>query len=320
MSSISGISSSMLSSLLTQGMQSRPDPAQKFKELDTDSNGGLDKTELSVMAKELSKMTGKTLNVDDMMTTYDANNDGLMSQDEVGTMMQQVLPPPNAGSGVSSQQAAQVYQANSGDDQISLLLKMLGQTADSSSVSTSGSDQLSTLLSMLGQTTDSSSTSNSSDPISTLLSMLKQTADTSSTDNSRPSPEEMFKKLDSDSSGGLNKSELDVWAKDFSKMTGQAIDTANAISTYDTNGDDELSQTEMDTMMKALREKSGGPPPPPPEMTAGTDSNTIDGIHSATETSRTTSRNEQVSLIRQLLEQYANNLSTNSNNSLTSYI
>jgi Ca2+-binding EF-hand superfamily protein len=313
MSSISGISSSMLSSILTQGMQSRPDPAQKFKELDTDSNGGLDKTELSVMAKELSKMTGKTLNVDDMMTTYDANNDGLMSQDEVGKMMQQILPPPNAGSGVSSDQAAQVYQANSGDDQISLLLKMLGQTADSSSTSTSGSDQLSTLLSMLGQTTDSSSTGNSSDPVSTLLSMLKQTADMSSTDNSRPSPEEMFKKLDSDGSGGLNKSELDVWAKDFSKMTGQTIDTANAISTYDTNGDGELSQTEMDTMMKALQEKSGGPPPPPPDMTAGTDSN-------ATETSQSSSRNEQVSLIRQLLEQYANNLSTNSNNSLTSYI
>ena len=66
MSSISGISSSSISVML-QNMQSKA--ADKFKELDTDSNGGLDKTELSAMAKELSKMTGKTLNIDDAMTT-----------------------------------------------------------------------------------------------------------------------------------------------------------------------------------------------------------------------------------------------------------
>ncbi len=215
MSSISGISNSLISSLFTQGARSRPDPAEKFKELDIDSNGGLDKTELSALAQDLSKMTGKTLNVDDMMTTYDTNNDGLMSQDEVGAMMQQVMPPPNAGAGVSSQQAAQAYQANSGDDQISLLMKILGQAADSSATSTSGSDQFSTLLSMLGQTTDSSSTSTSNDPLSILLNMLKQTADTSSTTDSRPGPAEMFKKLDSDGSGGLNTTELDVWQRTF---------------------------------------------------------------------------------------------------------
>jgi Ca2+-binding EF-hand superfamily protein len=290
MSTISGISSSMLSSILTQGMQSRPDPAQKFKELDTDGNGGLDKTELSAMAKELSKMTGKTLNVDDSITTYDADNDGLLSQDEVGAMMQQVLgPPPDAGSGVSSQQAAETYQANSGDDQLSALLKILDQTSSSSSTSSSSDDTL-----------------------SVLLQMLEQSASTSSTENSRPNPDEMFKELDSDSSGGLNKSELDVMAKDFSKMSGQTIDTANAISTYDTNGDSELSKTEMDTMMKALHDASGGPPPPPPDMTSGTSS--------ATDASQANSKNDQVSLLRQLLEQYAKNLATNSTSNLTSYI
>jgi Ca2+-binding EF-hand superfamily protein len=288
----------MLSSIFTQGMQSRPDPAQKFKELDTDSNGSLDKTELSAMAKELSTMTGKALNVDDSITTYDADSDGQLNQDEVGAMMQQVLgPPPNAGSGVSSQQASQAYQANSGDDQLSALLKILDQTANSSSTSSSSDDTL-----------------------SILLKMLEQSANSSSTANSRPSPDEMFKKLDSDSSSGLNKSELDAWAEDFSKMTGQSIDTANAISTYDANGDGELSQTEMDTMMKALQEKSGGPPPPPPDMMSGANSNTSDQTSSATDTTQTTSKSDQVALIRQLLEQYANNLSITSNTNITSYI
>lgn len=298
MSSISGISNSMLSSIFTQSMQSRPDPAQKFKELDTDSNGSLDKTELSAMAKELSTMTGKTLNVDDSITTYDADNDGLLSQDEVGAMMQQVLgPPPNAGSGVSSQQATQAYQANSGEDQLSALLKILEQTASSSSTSSSSDDTLSILLKMLEQSEGSSSTA-----------------------NSRPNPEEMFKKLDSDSSNGLNQDELDVWAEDFSKMTGQTIDTADAISTYDADGDGELSRTEMDTMMKALQEKSGGPPPPPPDLMAGTSSSTSDETTSTTDASQALSKNDQVALIRQLLEQYANNLSISSNNSITSYI
>src|SRR5665647_1389191 len=116
MSSISGISSSSISAML-QNMQSKA--ADKFKELDTDSNGGLDKTELSVMAKELSKMTGKTLNVDDAMTTYDANGDGKLSQDETDTMMQQTLGKPSS----AGEQAMKAYQANSGDDdQMSILL------------------------------------------------------------------------------------------------------------------------------------------------------------------------------------------------------
>jgi hypothetical protein len=48
MSNISGLSS-IMSSLAVQGMQSKPDPAEKFKELDTDCNGNLDKIELSAI-------------------------------------------------------------------------------------------------------------------------------------------------------------------------------------------------------------------------------------------------------------------------------
>jgi hypothetical protein len=163
-------------------MQSRTDPAQKFKELDTNGNGSLDKTELSAMAKELSSMTGKTLNVDDSITTYDANNDGLLSEDEIGVMLQQVLgPPPNAGSGVNPQQASQAYQANSGDDQLSALLKILEQSANSSS--TSGS-------------------SSSNDTLSILLNMLAQPESSLSTAETKPDPEEIFKKFDSDNSNG----------------------------------------------------------------------------------------------------------------------
>ena len=295
MSSISGITSSLMSSML-QSMQSRPDSAQKFKELDTDSSGGLDKTELSTMAKELSKMTGKTLNVDDAIKSYDANNDGQLSQDEMGTMMQKTMGPPTSD-GSSMQQVLDAYQSNSGNDQMSIFLKMLGQssssssTSDSSSTSSSSDDTMSILLKMMDQISSSSSASNSS-----------STSDSSSVSSSRPNPDEIFKKLDSDGSGGLNQSELDVMTKNISSMTGQTIDTKNAISTYDANGDGQLDKTEMDTMMKATMEKSRG-------SQQSSDANQADATSQ-----------DQLSLLRQLLDQYATNFSADSYKNLTSYI
>lgn len=142
MSTISGLSS-IMSSLAVQGMQSKTDPTEKFKELDTDSNGSLDKIELSSMAVELSKMTGTTINVDDSITTYDADNDGLLNQDEMGTMMRETLgPPPSSESNFEMQQALEAYQANSDEeeDQLSILLNMLEQRSNSSSDSGSSPD------------------------------------------------------------------------------------------------------------------------------------------------------------------------------------
>lgn len=278
MSSISGISSSSISAIL-QNLQSRSGPAEKFKELDTDSSGGLDKVELNTMAKELAKMTGTTLNADDAMATYDADSDGQLSQEETDAMMQQALgPPPGAGGNIV--QAMKAYQANSGDeDQMSALLQMLAKAQSSSA--TSGK---------------SATASSGSDQLSALFDMLQQTSDAASTANSRPNTEEMFKKLDSDGSGGLNKTELDAWAKDFSAMTGQTIDTDNAISTYDADGEGALSTTEMDTMMQSLEEKSG--------------ENTAQDL----------ARNDQFSQLLHLLDTYRANQSTDSSKNLTSYV
>lgn len=98
MSSISGMGN-MMSAIFAQGMQPRPDPAQKFNEIDTDGNGGLDKVELSAMAKELAAKTGKTLDVDESISSYDSNSDGRLDQDEMDTMMHEVLGPPPDGMG-----------------------------------------------------------------------------------------------------------------------------------------------------------------------------------------------------------------------------
>jgi len=134
MSNIGGISSSMMNSIMPQGIGSRPDPAEKFKEMDTDRNGGLDKTELSVMGKELSKMTGQTVDLAGSMESFDANGDGLLSQEEVGSMMKKAVgSSPGMMADFKTQQAMQSYQVNSGKDQISTLLELLDQKDSSSS-------------------------------------------------------------------------------------------------------------------------------------------------------------------------------------------
>ncbi len=99
MSSISGIGSSAIggTSGIMQSARSRPDPAEKFKSLDSDGSSTLDKTELSDLAKELSRMTGKTLDVDASITTYDSDGDGALSEEETGMMMREVLGPPPGG-------------------------------------------------------------------------------------------------------------------------------------------------------------------------------------------------------------------------------
>jgi len=96
--SINSINSTISGAIMSQGMRSRPDPEEKFQQLDADSSGTLDKTELSDLAKELSKM-GKTLDIDASITTYDADGDGALSQEETDTMMRETMGPPPEGGG-----------------------------------------------------------------------------------------------------------------------------------------------------------------------------------------------------------------------------
>ena len=117
MSGISGVSSSM-SSVYAQSMK-RPSPAEMFKKIDTDGDGGINQTELNAMAKEMSAKSGQTIDFSETLSSYDSNSDSLLSQDEMGSMMMALRdslgPPPQANAGTSSADAAAAYQANSGE-------------------------------------------------------------------------------------------------------------------------------------------------------------------------------------------------------------
>ncbi len=211
MSNIGGISS-LMGSMSVQGMQGRPDPTQKFKELDADSSGGLDKTELSTMAKELSKMTGKTLNVDDSITSYDANNDGQLGQDEMQTMMQKTMGPPTA-SGAGMQQVMEAYKTQSGDDQMTTLLKMLDgldKGAGSSSTSASRPDPETKFKELDGDSSGGLSKSELDVMAKDISSMTGQTMDTEKAINS----------YDTDKNGELSKTEMDTMMQETRAKSG----------------------------------------------------------------------------------------------------
>lgn len=74
-------------------------------------------------------------------------------------------------------------------------------------------------------------------------------------------PAEMFAKVDSDGSGGVDEAELQTMLEDISQKTGTSVDgnAAELLSQMDSDGDGSLSQTELDEGMRSLL-------PPPSTM------------------------------------------------------
>lgn len=150
MSSIGGISSSMLSymqntqsSQNTQGSQKPPKPEESFSLLDADSSGGLSEAELTAFTEDISAKTGTTISVSDSMDNYDSDSNGVLSQDELGNMMgelhDQIGPPPGGGGGMSPQGAADTYatQQSATEDLFASLLEDQDSEFDLSSLTES---------------------------------------------------------------------------------------------------------------------------------------------------------------------------------------
>lgn len=91
----------------------------------------------------------------------------------------------------------------------------------------------------------------------------------------RPDPLGIFKKTDSDGSGGVSQAELKNLAAVIKEKTGKTFEVTNdTFNNYDTNSDGSLSGDEL----KSVLDNSGfgppqgmqgmGPPPPPPPQQA----------------------------------------------------
>ncbi len=141
----------------SMGSMQRPDPLGIFKKTNSDGSGGVSQAELKNLADVMKEKTGKTIDVsNDSFKTYDSNNDGSLSGDELKSvldnngfeppqgMQRMGAPPPPP-----PQQVADSYEANSagsGQQTVSELLSTLKAlleklTADSDSTLQSSADQ-----------------------------------------------------------------------------------------------------------------------------------------------------------------------------------
>ncbi len=258
----------------------RPNPQDFFKKVDSDSSGGISQAELKTLSDNLQKMTGKTLDAsDEAFSSYDSNGDGSLSSDELKSVLDKSgFGPPSGGEGMapattSQDQATASYAANSGDDSLSALITNLQSLIDK--------------LSSESDSTDSSSTDN----VSTAQA------------HQRPDPKDFFKKVDTDGSGDISKSELKNLAEDMKNNTGTTIDTSDeAFNTYDTNGDGVLSQDELKGVMDKNR------PTPPHGHGEGMRAQTASNEQTS---STAVNMQDQLSVLRDLLNKLTNIQSSN---------
>ena len=95
MTSISSVGSAWSSASLQRSAGQRT-PEKLLSKLDTDQSGGVDGTELQSLIDDVAQKTGLGLDTSakDMLAQYDADGDGSLNGEELGSAMKNLLPPP----------------------------------------------------------------------------------------------------------------------------------------------------------------------------------------------------------------------------------
>ena len=144
---ISSISmNSTMSMMNSSAMQRQPPPPDQdvFQVADTDSDGLVSSTELETLAAGIEEVTGNSIDIDEALSSYDADQDGALNGEELmGLMTDQGFPPPGMFNGENGDtgmmphpppktgQAISAYAQNTGQDTISQLLEILQGESDS---------------------------------------------------------------------------------------------------------------------------------------------------------------------------------------------
>lgn len=134
---LNGISSFMGN----MGMGSmRPDPTERFNNADANGDGGLDKGEMQVVVGRISERSGQDISVDDIFSEFDADEDGVLSEQEAEAAMTQLkeeMGPEmmsrmgNMGSGPRGMAAYGDRGAHETESQLASMLNSLSEEEES---------------------------------------------------------------------------------------------------------------------------------------------------------------------------------------------
>ena len=114
----------------------------------------------------------------------------------------------------------------------------------------------------------------------------------------RQDPGKMFNKIDTDGNGGISQAELDAVSDKVAQRTGHTPDVANAVASYDLDGDSMLSKTEMKDMMMERLQQMG----PPLQMGGGV------SPHQATLAYQANSGSSLTDSLFDIIDSYTSNL------------
>ena len=91
------------------------------------------------------------------------------------------------------------------------------------------------------------------------IGQLNWTSGTTAT-SARPSPAEMFAKMDTNGDGSVDKAEFTAFGKQMAAKMGKADKSEEIFAKIDTDGDGKISQAENDAFVSKMQ--SAMPPPP----------------------------------------------------------
>ena len=110
----------------------RPDPKEGFNKADVNGDGGLDKTEMQTVLDNISKMSGQDVNVDDIFSDFDEDENGVLNEAEAEAAMAQLReemgPPPM---GPPPQNSVNAYTENGENSYLIELLNSLEEEEES---------------------------------------------------------------------------------------------------------------------------------------------------------------------------------------------
>ncbi|WP_136808978.1 EF-hand domain-containing protein [Desulfosediminicola flagellatus] len=135
-------SSNQIMATMRSATQRHPPPPDKdvFKLSDTDSDGQVSATELETLTNEIEELTGNTIQADEALSEFDADQNGSLSGEELLDLLTgngfspplQMLNGENGETGSQPppppDQVLASYAVNSGDDLILLLIDRLQQS------------------------------------------------------------------------------------------------------------------------------------------------------------------------------------------------
>ena len=135
-----------MSMMQSRPMERQPPPPDQdvFQMTDTDCDGMVSESELTILTEAIEETTGTVINLEDALSNFDEDQDGALTGEELKGLMDSsgfspfAMPPNDNGEAMrmpppppSSEQAVSAYAQNSGQDQLEQLIQILqDQTGD----------------------------------------------------------------------------------------------------------------------------------------------------------------------------------------------